>query len=351
MPKAKSKNPLAAKFGSAIGAHKETEVVRPSGGELPSGINNGIAVLDSMYLKQYEKGDNEGEYFYYASGTVVKPKEFEGVPIEGLKTTVGPWALCDQPNARKEEHQTVDGRVAWVLNQMKLFDAEAVSNLADDGSDLEDLMAELVEAAPTFRFQTWGGDEYDEVDRSTGKKTGKKRRSQVRSTWLGVVDFDVEADDDVQEEETEDEEVEDEEEETEETEEETEEDMEEEGDDIEALLASANDEDAEDCEEAGNRLIELAIEAGATEKAAKAAETWEEVVAMIQGEGEEEEEEEEVSFSKGDVVNYKPPKAKKPNTYECVTSNQSKRTCKLKNVSTGKTLAQPVSWDKLSIAE
>jgi len=83
---------------------------------------------------------------------------------------------------------------------------------------------------------------------------------------------------------------------------------------------------------------------GEAEIDSNAYETWAEVAELLSPE-----ENESLIPEKGDIVSYKPPRAKKQGEYK-VTSVSDDKTCNLESLDTGKAYGD-VSWDKLSEVE
>jgi hypothetical protein len=171
MPAKRTMSGLAAKLGDAgrkaWEAHKNDEVNYGQGGDLPGGIDNGIAQLVECKFGVYKTGDNAGEYFFYAAGTVVKPKEHEGLPIEGLRTQIME-PMCETPGRSRE---TIEDHVAWVVNEMKKLGV-ATEDVAYD--DLESTAAALKESAPYFMFRTWQGEATEQYPNPRVNHTWRK---------------------------------------------------------------------------------------------------------------------------------------------------------------------------------
>lgn len=296
MAKQSSKGSLLSKLGAklrkAVDSHKDDETKISSGGDLPKDVI-GIAQLVECKFGQYENGDNKGEYFFYAAGVVKTPATFNGMPIKGMRTQIGPEPMCDTDRGSRK---SLDEHVAWVMNEMRKLGAETAD--LDDG-DLESLAAALKEAKPHFKFRTW-----------QGQATKQYPNPRVNHSWEGIMeDFESdeddpvvdETDDDEEEEEVEEEEVEEEEAEEEESEEEE----------------SEEEEEAEEEEEEAE---------------------------------EEEEEEDDWEPGKGEIYKYKPPKAKKHAEVEVLAVFKAKKTVKLKNIDDGKSIYPSVAWDELESA-
>lgn len=303
--------------------HKTDEADYGSAGELPEGIEGGIARLVDCKFDTYKSGNNEGEYFFYAAAIVQSPKEHNGIRIEGLRTSIME-PLCETPGRRRE---SLEDHYLWVLNELKKLglDMEDVST-----EELETIVGVLKEEGPYIRFRTW-----------KGKPTKEFPDPRVNHEWKGVCEWD--------EEEEEDEAVVDETEEEEEEEDEVAD--EEEGEiDYDELATMADEGD----EGAATAITEAADDQGIDPNEY---ETWKDVVAEFNTEDEEEEEAEEEEEDddeedeieapeKEDVYLYKPPKARKPVECEVTAVFAGKRTCNLKNTNDGK-VYKGVAWDKL----
>ena len=171
----------------AFDAHKADETVFSSGGNLPPGIEGGVAQLVDCKFDVFKKGKTEGEYFFFASGVVKEPKQHNGVRVEGLRTSIIE-PMCDTPGRSRED---VDAHLEWVLNEMRKL---GVNTAELDVEDLEETVADLREAKPHFRFRTW-----------QGSATKQFPNPRVNETWNGTCEYDGEdAEDDVVESSTDD---------------------------------------------------------------------------------------------------------------------------------------------------
>ena len=284
MAKQTAKTGLVAKLGTklakAVEAHKGDETKFAGGGvDLPKGIENGIAQLVTCKFGVYEKGDFTGEYYFMASGIVVSPKKHAGIPIEGLRTSIGPEPICETPN---KSRKTVDEHIAWVMNELRKLGVDT-ADLGPD--DLETTVEAIQETKPHFRFRTWAGDKRKKGEPGYNEQYDGPNAPdpRVNHQWNGAVDMDSS-------EEESDEEVEDNTEEESEEVEETEEASADQSNEDLALLADSQDEDA------AATLNQIALDAGLEQETIDGTSNWAEVVALIeeaQAAGEEEEEEEE----------------------------------------------------------
>lgn len=170
------KSLLMQKLGAEfVKAHEEHKNVKPEPkGELPGGIKNGIARLVQCKIVEISKGDHAGKLMFYASGSVVAPTEHEGVPIKGLFTSIMEPIYATPTRKRK----TVADHIKFVYE-----------TLASLGLSLPSLKPETIELAmdqlrtvkPFFRFRTWAPPK-----QTTGQYAGKE--SMTMHFWDGKVD-------------------------------------------------------------------------------------------------------------------------------------------------------------------
>ena len=177
MAKQTANSGLIAKLGDKLRKahenHKADDVKYDANGGLPAGIENGIAQLKTCKFGQYEKGDNKGEFYLMMTGIIVEPKAHEGVPVQGLRTSIME-PMCDTPTRSRK---SVDDHVAFVYNEFKKLGADTADA---DPDNLEELAAAVQEAAPYFRFRTWKGSVA-----TSGQYAGKESRTQ--EVWNGIV--------------------------------------------------------------------------------------------------------------------------------------------------------------------
>lgn len=313
--------------------HRGDETNFGAGGDLPAGIEGGVAQLVDCKFDVYKKGDNSGEPFFYAAGIVKFPKVHDGTRVEGLRTSIME-PICDTPNRSRSG---VEEHVEWVMNEMRKL---GVDTNEIDVDDLDAVCESLREEKPHFKFRTWRGD-----------PTPQFPNPRVNEQWKGACDY-VEDD--------EDEDVLDE---TDEHEEEPEEEVDEEEPDEEEAEEAASDELDGDAADAGddNAITAIAEAAEAADIDPDEYETWSEVVDAINASGGDEEPEEEETEEeeepeeeadewepdKGEVYLYKPPKSRKPVECEVTAVFKAKRLANIKTLDDNK-LYKSVSWDALS---
>jgi hypothetical protein len=142
-------------------AVKATDVELPTGGGgLPPGIEGGIAQLTKCYFKQYEKGDYEGQWYFYSSGVIVTPYEHTykhlatgkmATEVLRGRTTKQMEAMCDTPGKKRE---TKRDHFNWLKNLWGgIFEIDVGSI---EVANLEDIAKFLEDKQPFFRFRTWG---------------------------------------------------------------------------------------------------------------------------------------------------------------------------------------------------
>lgn len=315
MPKQVAKSGLAAKFGEkgrkAFEGHKADETNYGSGGDLPPGIEGGIAQLVDCRFDKFKTGDNTGEYFFIAAGVVVSPPEVGGVRIRGLRTQIGPEPMCDTPS--RTSRPDFESHISWVLNELRKL---GIDTIELDYEDLEGTVAALKEGKPHFRFRTW-----------QGQPTPQYPNPRVNHEWKGLCEY-VEGQEDAVVDETT----------AEPAEEETKAGVEMDPE----LKAWAEVADNEQDVKAQKKLSVKASEVGVD---AEAYQTWYGVAQAIEaaGEGPAEEEaaEEEpaeegaMTPAKGDVYLFKPPKAKKPIQVEVTVAFEKKELVNLKSLDDG----------------
>lgn len=316
---------------------KDAPVNYGVGTDLPAGVI-GVAQLTECKFDVYKNGEFVGEPYFYASGVVVSPEEFQGVRIAGAITQIGPEPLCDTPNRSRK---TIDDHLAWVINEMKKLGVDTTQMSDEDwATELEVAAEELKEQQPYFRFRTW-----------QSRPTEQFPDPRVLHQWRGICEYEAkEAEPEVA-------------------------DNTEEEPNYSVLTALADKGD----EEAIAKLESLAEKAGIPLREIEELQTWaeaalkikraiegnveevkEEEVEVVEETEEAEEVEEDESFEqeqddsgwvpeKGEVYLYKEPgsKRKKGVEVEVLTVFESKRTCNVKALDTGQLFKQ-VSWDHLN---
>lgn len=323
MAKQTSKSGLAGKLGDkgrkAVASHKDDDVDLGFGGELPPGIEGGIAQLTRCWFDQYKEGKNKGEYYFMAMGTVLEPKTFtnketkEVINCEGRQTKIGPIPLCDT-TSQAGKTTTLDDHMGRVLNEMRKLGVDTKEIGLDD---LESTAEQLQTEAPIFKFRTW-----------VGKATEQFPNPSVNHDWKGTTSYDGTVSDEV----------------------------------VDSTAGGETGEDAEDTAEAIDlNALGAAADAGDEEATIKLSElcqaagidpneidTWAEVVIQLAG-GEAADAAQESTFTpeKGQVYFYKPPKAPKAIECEVTAVFAASSKVNLKNLDDGKTSYKSIAWGEL----
>ena len=327
MAKQTVKSGLAAKLGDAgrkaVAAHKDDEVDLGFGGDLPPGIEGGVAQLTRCWFDQYKEGKNKGEYYMMAMGTVIEPVEFvdglskEVIHCEGRQTKIGPLPIC------QTEKRGLDENIGRVLNELRKLGVDT-SGLELD--DLESTVEQLQSEAPYFRFRTW-----------IGKATPDFPNPTTQHDWKGVTTFEGQPTDDVQEVNTNsdggapfDAQS---------------ESSEASGGEVDlSALGAAGDSGDED---AIAQLTSLCDAAGINPDDI---ETWSKVATMLAGDGGGEATAPAGDFTPevGQVYYFKPPKAKKAVECEVTAVFDKSKKVNIKNLDDGKTIYKSIAYDALA---
>lgn len=185
MPVQKSQSPLMAKLGAKlVEAHEKhkTEEVKLGQIELPGGIKDGIAELREFRISQIPKGKkNEGEFAFYADGIVIHPKVFNGVSIEGQRTSQYVTLVAN-------EFKSLEDNFAKMQNFYKMFGAETKDvDLNETPTFYEDAAVAIKEMTPRplFRFKT------SELPKQTAGPN-KDKPPMIYQEWQGVYDGPIE---------------------------------------------------------------------------------------------------------------------------------------------------------------
>ncbi len=371
MPAVKGKSSLFAKIGDkGKKAIQQTahEAVSYGRVDLPGGIKSGVALVTKCYFKQYENGDDKGEWYLRAEAVVVEPKEVKTeqgtMKVEGLTTSVM-LPLCATGGTKPRD---LEENVARVMNELKKLGADPDEiEAVESDEDLFAIAKAIEEAGVYTKFNT-----------STGKATKDYPNPRTWENWNGVIlDYDPASAEEVEDDT---EKASDVEEEApakpaagkkptkpvkeEEPEEEAKEEAAEEykGPDLDALATSADDSDDEDTKKSQKTLKEIALKAGIKQAKIDDANSWAHVVSMVkkaqgaeegpaeeEAEAEEEAAEEEAYIpSKDDIVKYKSKKDKKAMEYEVVAVYKKNETADVKSIDDGKTVYKGVKWSELT---
>jgi hypothetical protein len=161
----------------AFNRHKGDETEYGNFGDLPPGIDGGIAQLvDCRVLEIKEGKQNAGELMFFARGVVVEPEQVEDprtglvVRIKNRNTTLSEPLFHTPERARK----TFEDHMAHVLNQLRKLGL-STEDIAATDEELNAQLATLKESAPFFRFRTWQGPKSDQYP-----------NPRVNHTWEGT---------------------------------------------------------------------------------------------------------------------------------------------------------------------
>lgn len=326
----KAKSSVLAKYGDKISKalvkHKDDEITYPkAGGDVPAGVDGGIAQLVDCYFDLHKDGENKGKPFFYMAGVAKSPDEIVqsangksiAAPVKGLRVSaIEP--LYETPN--RKSRQSVDDHVAYVTNEMKKLGID-ISEYGDDAEDLESMAEALQEAKPHFKFRSWKGKpNKDYPDPRTNYDFNGT------TDWTDEGGGDEVVDDSNGEEEEE------------EGKEEASDKAGWEGDDL-AEMGDAADNNNDKA-----AIAELIKRAEEAEIDYDSLPSWVAVAEALAG-GDEEETEPE----KGQSVEYKPPKAKRAVECEVTAVFKKDKTVNLKNTDDGKSVYKAVPWDKIEV--
>lgn len=179
MPAKQQVSPLSGKLkkynvDKVHAQHKDDEVKFSAGGDLPGGIEGGIAKVKELVIGTYKEGKNAGECFFRAMAVVESPPEFKG-----CQTRIGPEPLCETPDSGGKR-KTFDDHYSWVLNEIKKLgdDAKAaISEMSDPETELPVICEMLAKAGVYIRFRTW-----------QGEATPQFPNPRVNHDWRGKID-------------------------------------------------------------------------------------------------------------------------------------------------------------------
>ena len=394
---------LGGKAQQFLEKRKEAEPEMPGGGDLPAGIENGVAQVVLCGFGTVQAGKkNAGALFFQAQAVVKKPLvDAQGIPVAGRRTRIMKNVATAQQFAKGEFDEKAMG---WAQDQLKMLAGKGADPSMFTLDRLESTAAMIQKAKPHTLFRTWKGRKQD-VRQVNGKwwlcnlnddgsvqgtVTGKGpyineeaakkaneyagREPMVNHTWAGAVPYSDQAgsntsavsyngqasgDGHLDDAATQ---------------------AQEEGgadsgsefnefQDIGSLVEQAEAED----QEARKKLVEMALAAGVEQEAIDGAEDWSAVAGLITGHTEEagdealpegeipeedgEPEEEAWAPEKGEVYGYKPlvkdPKtkkvgrAKKPTDCQVTGVDTDAETVTLKNNTDKKTIYKDVKWSDL----
>jgi hypothetical protein len=173
---------IFSRYGSkaveAFNKHKGDETEYGNFGDLPPGIDGGIAQLvDCRVLEIKEGKQNAGELMFFARGIVVEPEEVEDprtglvVRIKNRNTTLSEPLFHTAGRAR----ETFEDHMAYVLNHLRKLGL-STEDIAATDEEFNSQLATLKESAPFFRFGTW-----------LGPKSEQYPNPRVNHRWEGTL--------------------------------------------------------------------------------------------------------------------------------------------------------------------
>jgi len=384
MAKTSAKKLLGPKFKKLFAKKRVEEISLEDfggGGNLPDGIENGVAKLVSIKIGAYgESTTLAGKPFFMLRGVTVAPATHEGLKVRGIQESFVLEPLCDTSGRKRE---TEEEHIDYMLAVLQQFGVDTGEIDAEELEE-EDFFAELIADGVYFRFRTWkgrpsdqfpnprvnieflGACEYEEGDEGVAeeveddtpeeededeepaweKNDRKSKRSAAASTKKPVKEKGKkkpppEDDDDDDEEEDEEADY-------------------SEVTDLDLLAELAEDQDDIAARE---RLVELGVEAGLSKKKLEALDSWYDVAVAIEEAGEDEEDEDEdeddededededdeegreLVPEKGQGWQYKPPGARKKIPCVVTAVAARRKTCTLK-AKDGK-IYKDVAWAAL----
>ena len=165
MPAKKATSGVAAKLAKhgvskVHEAHKGDEVKIGQGGDIPAGIEGGIAQLSECKFDEFKTGDNTGELYFFAAGIILEPTVFfnpvtkQKINLKGERTQVGPIPLCETKAKSTGNVTSFEQHYEHMLNELRKL---GVDTTTISENDLEATAAALKDAAPIFKFRTWAG--------------------------------------------------------------------------------------------------------------------------------------------------------------------------------------------------
>lgn len=167
MPKTTVPSGLLAGMGrrlvDAFDFAKGKSVELNFGGQLPGGIENGVAQLRELKIGQYAPDTKlAGKPYFLGQAVVIFPVELSGQKIAGLFTRIGPEPLCDTlDRAGQNSRKSFQDHFDWMVQHLKQLGWRSETLQARSAQEMESFllaaMKALCQTAPYFRFRTWKG--------------------------------------------------------------------------------------------------------------------------------------------------------------------------------------------------
>lgn len=163
MPSQTGQNALLGKLGpkarAFVDGRKDAEPELAGGGDLPAGIENGVAqVILCTFGKVQEGKKSAGGLFFQAQAIVKLPKDVGGVPIAGRRTRLYKIIASAQQLAKGEYDEKA---LAWAQDQIKMLAGKGASPAMFVIDRLEATAAIIQKAKPHTLFRTWKGSKSD----------------------------------------------------------------------------------------------------------------------------------------------------------------------------------------------
>ena len=134
-------------------AHRNDEVKISQGGDLPAGIEGGVAKISECKIGVYKEGTKyAGESYFMAMAIVEVPDAHKG----GI-TKIGPEPLCETTTAAGEV-RSFESHWTKVLNWLRLCGAtDAVAAMEDPDTELPLICEAVKQSGIYIKFRTWAG--------------------------------------------------------------------------------------------------------------------------------------------------------------------------------------------------
>lgn len=196
MPAQQTTGGLFAKYGAALDVAVKksagaTTTIGRSGP--PPGIVNGVAQLDQCGFKQYEKGLWKGEYYFFARGIIKTPESVmvDGYPVKarGCHTYfqlngMNGIPVCATKSKDGTKITTQEEHVADIMAVLRTL---GVNTVGKGGAHLEQMAAALQAAKPHFRIDTSKRDARTYEVFENGVKVTKTSEAGVWENWGAVI--------------------------------------------------------------------------------------------------------------------------------------------------------------------
>lgn len=169
-------------YKKAYKAAVEAPVSVDAGGDLPAGIDFGVAKLTDLKVDKYKTGKDAGKFYMYLAGTVLGPKtvvvDGQTVRIEGKRTSKT-LPMCETKNS-KGVVKSAEENIAVALAEIKKLMVEKPNDEEtldpSDPAQLGLIIPQLLDAAPVFGFRTW-----------KGEPTETYKNPRTNHVWQGLV--------------------------------------------------------------------------------------------------------------------------------------------------------------------